>query len=356
MAARRRQYSKDVVLVRFVLFFAMTGLVALPIAATAQDVQLTLDKTEYVIGERMQISYAASAELEYRRSNMGIYTVPAGEQPLIRRTGLASDLFQWADDGTNTATVRAPSQAGTYELRFFYDNEVRGSVQFTAIAGIPIPNGLVFPDGRTQFQPSEKVPLQVTLPGNRYYGWPGYSGAYLKFTARGMSDGAPLGGFEWSHPSGYSTIHPREEMLAAAEGTYEVVVPMPSEEGDYTLWLWDRWPGHHEGPYLLYSLDFSVVAGSGSEPTPRQLWYITFRPDGEYDVIHRLPIGQAFWIEALYGEVVNTDSLPATIEWPGGHADIALKRVRANVFRAGPYYVDPPAPEPAAEPAAPAGQ
>lgn len=65
--------------------------------------------------------------------------------------------------------------------------------------------------------------------------------------------------------------------------------------------------------------------------------------------IDLLPVGQRFWIEADYLTQQREPRKTITLRWQGGSREVELFRVSTheNLYRAGPFLIDPPATQPA---------
>lgn len=83
------------------------------------------------------------------------------------------------------------------------------------------------------------------------------------------------------------------------------------------------------------------------------LSYVLIGPEGERETLYRLPVGQPFWVEARYISLPTGATQTAELNWGSGGIQVVLQSTdRLLLYRAGPYYIAPPAVA-AEEPASP---
>jgi hypothetical protein len=72
--------------------------------------------------------------------------------------------------------------------------------------------------------------------------------------------------------------------------------------------------------------------------------YVALDANGERETLYELPVGQAFWIEARYISLPSGTTQTAELNWGSGSIQVPLQATdQLLLFRAGPYYIVPPA-------------
>ncbi len=76
---------------------------------------------------------------------------------------------------------------------------------------------------------------------------------------------------------------------------------------------------------------------------PPRLRYLR-TADGLNGWFDELPMGEAFWVEAIFPGERDEAVKTAALSWPGGSLAFPVERVRPRTYVGGPFYVVPPPP------------
>ncbi|MGR3322242.1 MAG: hypothetical protein ACU0DK_09950 [Pseudooceanicola sp.] len=145
--------------------------IAFDIGVSGQPDAIKLDRSDYVIGERIPVPISLRSDRNYGRSWIGLFRVhEEGDGENAPREDYRYD-WAWANDG-ETPHLTIPSRPGVFELRLF-DREGTAYVldrDRITVTAPPTPAALAM--NKLEFDIGERIVVTATLEEGRYYNRP----------------------------------------------------------------------------------------------------------------------------------------------------------------------------------------